>query len=613
MAAIAVALLSLALQPRALSAQPAEVVRHELSFPDRHNQYVQVRSVWPAGSDALELAMASWTPGSYLIRDFAAHVEELVATGPDGLELRVTKSAKNRWRIEGSEVGETTVSYRVWAGEMNVATSWVESGMALINGAGIFLYSEATRDWAQELHVQLPEDWSGLHTSLRPAEGTARFRARDFDELVDSPVLAGNTVEYEFEVSDQPYSLVLGSENPLWDGERSRDDVAQLVAAQQDFWGTNPFDRRYLFLNLFIGPVGGLEHDHSTVMMTSPWQMRATEDYIKWLGLVSHEFFHSWNVRRMRPRELVRYDYDGETYTRSLWLAEGLSSYYDNLLVFRAGLIDVSHYFELLAEEIRIFETTPGRRVRSAERASFDTWIKHYKPDENSINSTVSYYRKGAIIGFVSDMAIRRATDNGTSLDNVMRTMYRRYGPDAELPGGYPRGAFEDVVGELAGAEVKEQVSAMIRGTADPAVDEALAWYGLSLDRRNGGQSSTGLASSPGPGLGVSLAVDGGRLIVEQVPLGHAGAEAGLLPGDELIALGGMRVTPGDYADRVQRLREGDEIELTIARHERLMRLPLTVQAQIPDSYVILSEADIGRREKRRLQAWLGRDLRFGR
>ena len=264
----------------------------------------------------------------------------------------------------------------------------------------------------------------------------------------------------------------------------SRDDVAKIVEAQQAFWEVNPFEREYLFLNFFMGPFGGLEHDHSTVLMSGLWQVAKREDYIKWLGLVSHEFFHAWNVRRMRPEALARYDYDAEVYTRELWLAEGLTSYYDDLLLFRAGLIDVSDYFLLLAAEIRTYESMPGRQVRSAEHASFDTWVKQYKPDENSVNSTVSYYRKGAVIGFVTDTAIRRETDNRASLDTVMREMYRRYGPDGQGKGAYPPGAFEAVVEELGGPGVRAFVEDLLRSTADPDVDDALGRERRCMDRR---------------------------------------------------------------------------------------------------------------------------------
>jgi predicted metalloprotease with PDZ domain len=593
-----------------IEAQEGALVRHEVSFPERDNQYVRVTSTWPVGGSSVELAMPSWTPGSYLIRDFAAQVEDLQARGPEGQLLDVRKTSKNRWRIETPNSGELTVSYRVWAGELSVSTSWVESGQALLNGAGIFLYSEHSRRWPQQVRVRLPEDWAGVFTALPESTERGVFVARDYDELVDSPIAAGNMRRYQFQVRGWPYALVVSGTAPQWNGERALGDVAAIVEAQQEFWGGNPLEREYLFLNFFMGPFGGLEHDHSTVLMSDAWRLAEKKEYIKWLGLVSHEFFHAWNVRRMRPQALADYDYDAETYTRELWLAEGLTSYYDDLLLFRAGVLDVSDYFELLAQVISTYESMPGRQVRSAEQASFDAWIKHYKPDDNSINSTVSYYRKGAVIGFVTDTAIRRETNNRSSLDTVLRRMYARYGPDGPGKGAYPPGAFEAVVEEVAGPRVRGFVESLLRSTDAPDVDGALAWYGLRLDRTPKRTQPDGDEATPG-GFGIVWDATGTRLLAEQVLLGYSGADAGVIPGDELIAIDGVRITPEDHVARIQRLRPGQIVKLTLARHERLFTLSVDVQQAIADTYAIVASTDLKRSEKRRLEAWLGRDLRF--
>ena len=401
------------------------------------------------------------------------------------------------------------------------------------------------------------------------------------------------------------------SGNPLWDSERARDDLAKIVEAHQSFWGVNPLEREFVFFNFFMGPFGGLEHDHSTVIMCSPWQMKERNDYLKWLGVASHEFFHSWNVRRMRPAALASYDYEREVYTRELWLAEGISSYYDDLLLFRSGLISVIEYLALLAQEVRNYEVMPGRHVRSAQSASFDTWIKHYQPDENSVNSTVSYYRKGALIGFVTDTEIRRATDNRASLDTVMRGMYARFGPAGAAAGGYPPGAFEAEVERAAGAGVRAFVEELLQSTDDPDVDAALDWYGLSLDREPARSAAEIVGGSAPTGFGVVWDYSGERLVAEQVVLGHAGARAGILPGDELLAIDGFRVTPGTFAARSQRLQPGQRVELTLVRHERLLALPVDVQPAIAERYAIGAREKIRRSEQQRLEAWLGKELRF--
>lgn len=594
------------LSPAAAAVVESEV-RHTLSFPRNDNQYVQVRSEFRIAADRTDFYLPSWSPGSYLIRDYAANLENMKATAPDQRQLAVTKIAKNQWRIDTSGIDSLILEYDVWAGRMNVAESWVESSMALLNGAGLFMYSEQSRKMPQSVEVILPSSWSTVYTSLDRLGIETRFLAQDFDELVDSPILAGNSVEYPFDVNGKAYSLVLSTENRFWDGEKSAQDVAKIVAAQQKFWGVDPFDRKYLFLNLFMDKFGGLEHDHSTVMMCNSWQMRGPKDYIKWLGLVSHEFFHSWNVRRMRPQALSEYDYQQEVYTRELWLAEGLTSYYDNLLLFRGGLISVSDYFELLAEDIRNFETTPGREIRSAELSSFDTWIKHYKPDGNQLNNTISYYRKGALIGFVTDMEIRRKTKNRSSLDTVMREMYSRFGPNAAGADGYPPGAFEDTVESVAGAEVRSAVERLLQTTEDPDFDSALDWYGLALDRTPG----LSAGEQAPAGMGVGWEDTGTALVAEHVLLGYSGAAAGVLPGDELLAMDGFRVTPENFTELLQKLRKDEQVELTLVRHGRLLTVPLTVGAEIPALYAIVTQPRINNWQKNRLEAWLGRDLKF--
>ncbi len=586
------------------------LVRHSLDFPQRQNQYVHVTLQLPVDSKQLELAMPSWTPGSYVIRDYAAQVEKLQAADATGRLIEVEKVAKNRWRLATEGITEVIVSYDVWAGRLHVSSSWVESEFALINGAGVFLYSTESRDWPQEVMVNLPESWGEIQTSLKPILGPIEagklYLSKDYDELVDSPIVAGNISVYRFERKGQGYRLVSAGETEFWDNQQAVQDLAEIVDAQQKFWGVNPFDRDYLFLNFPLEFKGGLEHDHSTVMMSSRWAMRNRPDYIKWLALVSHEFFHSWNVRRMRPEALVNYDYDEEVYTRELWLAEGLTSYYDNLLLFRSGLIEVNEYFELLASEFRNYETVPGREVRSAEQASFDSWIKHYVPDANSINSTVSYYRKGSLIGFVTDAAIRRETGSRVSLDTVMRQMYKQYGPDGTGNGGYPSGAFENAVEELAGPRVRAMVDGLLRTISDPDIDEALEWYGLKLDRAPG-RSAAEQAGEPVPvDIGVSWVPDNALLNVEHVFKGGAAANAGLIPADELLAINGLRVLPGTSDDRIQRLLPGERVELTLVRNGKLFSLPVQVQHAIPEKYVIAPDNKISRREKVRLEKWLG-------
>ncbi len=602
----------LLLVPMHMTHAQSSLVEHQLRFPERQNQYVEVTLSMPVATDEIELIMPSWTPGSYLIRDYAAQVERLRASGADGKPLDVQKVAKNRWRVASSGEQAIKVSYSVWAGELATSTNWVESDFALLNGAGLFLYTESSRDWPQQVIVDLPQDWASIHTAMPGAGESQHYLAGNYDELVDSPILLGNAPDYPFSVDGQAYVLVNQGETAWWDGPKSARDVADVVAAVQKFWGVNPFARPYIFLNVIAEGTGGLEHDYSTALLTNPLQMRYRQDYVDWLALVSHEFFHAWNIRRMRPQALGAYDYAKETYTRELWLAEGVTSYYDNLLLLRSGLIAVDEYFVLLATEFHTYETTPGRRLESAEAASFDAWIKHYKPDANTINKSVSYYRKGSIIGFVTDAAIRQATDNRSSLDALMREMYLRYGPEGSAGShGYPPTAFAAIAGELAGEELIKQVETSLESTNDPDIDSVLAWYGLKLDR-SPSRTAAAEAGLPEPtDFGLVWDELAPNLLVAEVLQGGSGAKAGILPLDEILAINNLRVTKETIGERMQRLVPGEKTGILLVRHGKVITLEVITQAAVPDKYLISVSPDISKKEKDRLKSWLGVNLEF--
>jgi len=589
-------------------------VEHHLSFDHRRNQYVDVRLILPVQAEMVSLAMPNWTPGSYLIRDFAAHVESLQARSGTGKLLPVEKTEKNRWSVNAKGEQRIEVTYSVWAGELAVNTAWVESEFAMLNGAAIFLYSEDSRNLPQELVVELPAAWQNVHVALPRLGEPHRYRAGTYDELIDSPILLGNTRSYPVEVESRQYVLVNQGDDALWDGTKAANDLGKMVRTVQSFWEVNPLQREYLFLNVLANGSGGLEHDYSTVLLSTPWQMRSRYDYIRWLALATHEFFHVWNVRRLRPQSLAHYDYDRESYTRELWFAEGVSSYYDNLLLFRSGLITVDEYMGLLAEEILKYELSPGRKVRSAELASFDTWIKHYKPDANSINSDTSYYRKGSLIGFVVDAAIRKATKEDRSLDDLMREMYRLYGPakgQSQGATGYPPGAFQSLLEQWTSPELAAHLESLLTTVTDPDVDAALGYYGLRLERDPSRQAAEAAGAPVPADFGLIWSGTDPLLVVEVVVRGGSAAEAGVLPGDEVLAINSQRVDRLNIQDRMLRLQPGETAELLLARKGRVLRLPVQVQNAIPDKYRITIKPNISSREKQRMEEWLGLELKF--
>jgi predicted metalloprotease with PDZ domain len=554
------------------AAETIEPIRYTLSFPAPHTHYAEVTAMVPTGRQpSVELMMAVWTPGSYLVREYARHVETVTAVGPDGRALAVEKSRKNRWRVTTGGAACVTVKYRVYGREMSVRTNWVEADFALINGAPTFMTLADQVARPHEVVIAPAATWGRSVTGLpEMAGGAHRYRASDFDALVDSPILLGNPAVYEFSVENKLHHLVNEGEAGVFDGGRAAKDLEAIVREHARFWGCLPYDT-YVFMNLLTEAAGGLEHGNSTVLMGSRWLMRTRRSYVAWLELASHELFHVWNVKRLRPVELGPFDYETEVHTRSLWVVEGITDYYGDLLVHRAGLVSRDEFLESLSNKIEELQTAPGRAVQPLELASFDAWIKHYRPDENSPNTAASYYTKGAVVAWLLDAKIRKLTNQAKSLDDVMRTAYARFNGDR----GYTTAEFYAMVEEVAGARLQAFWDAALRGTQELQYDEALDVLGLRF------RSGVVAAEPPGKAwLGATTRNDAGRLVVSHVRRDGPAADAGLNVDDEILAIGGFRVRADRFDNRLEQHRPGDRVELLVARREQLTRLGITFGAE---------------------------------
>jgi predicted metalloprotease with PDZ domain len=557
---------------------------------------VEVEGIIPTdGQLALELAMAVWTPGSYLVREFARHIESVTATTPDGKPLAIEKSRKNRWCVQTDGANPVHVAYRVYCREMSVRTNWVEADFALLNGAPTFLTVVEDGVRPYEVTLVLPEQWHITMTGLPPvASGTPhQYWAADFDTLVDSPILAGNPAVYPFEVDGKPHFLVNEGEGGVCDGARAAHDVEQIVRAHWRMWGgALPYDK-YIFLNMITEAAGGLEHLNSTVLMTSRWHMRTRKAYLDWLGLVSHEFFHVWNGKRLHPIELGPFDYEHEMHTKSLWIVEGITSYYTELGVRRAGLCTDEEFLELLSHLIERLQTTPGRLVHPLEMSSYDAWIKLYRPDENSVNTTISYYIKGAVVAFLLDAKIQTVTAGAQCLDDVMRLAYSRYAGQR----GFTSEEFRRTIQEVAGVDLRLWYASVLEHADELDYSEAMAWFGLRF-----------ATPSPSPAkawLGVTTKVDNGRLIVTQIPRHTPAWQAGVNVDDEFLAIDEYRVRPEQWASRLEQYRPGDQVSLLVARRDRLLRLPTTFAEEPPKRWKLEVHPEASAAQRTRCASWL--------
>jgi predicted metalloprotease with PDZ domain len=503
-----------------------EAVRYTVRFPSPQTHYVEVEASYPAAGPYLDLMMAVWTPGSYLVREYARHVEGVTARSLEGRVLGVEKTRKNRWRVTTGGASRVTLTYRVYGREMSVRTNWIEGRFALLNGAPTFITpADTSVGRPHVVTLELPESWTSSVSGLAD-DGPHRFRAADFDELVDSPILAGNPAIHAFEAGGRQHLLVNEGEDGVWDGARAARDVERLVASAEAFWGELPYSK-YVFINLITEASGGLEHRNSTVLMTNRWSTSTRRAYLGWLTLAAHEFFHVWNVKRLRPVELGPFDYEREVYTTGLWVSEGLTSYYEYVIVRRAGLSTQDELLEALSTDIRQLQTTPGRLQQPVEDASFDAWIKHYRPDENTPNTAISYYTKGAVVGFLLDARIRAATGGARSLDHVLRLAHERYSGSR----GFTDEDFRLTVHEIAGRDFGGWWTHVLESTDELDYTEALDWLGL---RFRPAARAEGAAGNPKAWLGVTTRIDSGRLIVTQVRRETPAYEAGVNVDDEM-------------------------------------------------------------------------------
>lgn len=549
------------------AAQALEPIRYTVSFPAPHTHYVEIDALYPTDArPQIELMMAVWTPGSYVVREYARHVEGLTASDPAGRRLVVEKTRKNRWRVSANAASTVRVRYRVYAHEMSVRTNWVDDELALLNGAPTFItLLESPSRRAHEVRVVLPRGWSRSLSAMPPGNGVNTYVAADYDTLVDSPIVAGSPSVYEFAVRGKPHYFVNFRERGIWNGPQAVQDLAKLTNAIAAFWGDVPFDRFYFF-NIIGSSRNGLEHRYSTVM-TVPLDATKTRDgYLEWLSLASHEYFHAWNGKRLRPIELGPFDYENEVYTKSLWFVEGLTDYYAELMLVRAGVATMGECLQALSEQIRSLQSTPGRLEQSVEMASYDAWIKYYRTDENTPNSAISYYVKGAVVGFLLDARIRRLTRGAQSLDEVLRRMWRQFAAGKGFTGIDIRGAIVSVVGPEHAQDMAGWLYLSLETTGELAYVEALEWFGLRMTPPPG---------SPQPWLGASTIVEDGRTIVSGVRRESPAAVAGLSLLDEIVAVDGRPLPPGGLAQRLDDFSIGARVTLTVSRTGR--PLPIDV------------------------------------
>jgi predicted metalloprotease with PDZ domain len=580
-------------------------MRYHLSAPEPHSHLFHVEMRVDRPGRATELVLPVWTPGSYLVREFSRHLEGLAAEDGQGCPLRVERLDKHRFRVEAGGAPEIRVRYRVYANELTVRTCHLDGTHGFLNGAAVFPFVPGREREPHVVEVAAPEGWS-VATAL--AGGPSEFTARDYDELADSPIEIGTHRVVRFAALDRPHEIAVWGRGNL-DEARLAADARRIVETFAGLMGGLPYERYLFILHLSDRRRGGLEHASSTTLHLSRTGFYPPETYEETLGLLAHEFFHAWNVKRIRPAALVPFDYGREQYTRLLWWFEGATSYYEQLALSRAGLLPPGRWLRNLGRALTVLERTPGAGKMSLEEASFLTWVKHYRPDENSVNSAISYYLKGELVALALDLALRRA---GRSLDELVRTLWARHGGGGGAGAGIPEDGIEAAAGEIFGAEeARRFFDRHVRGTG--ALELDLDLVGLRLRRRvSAGLDDRGGTPPPpenGNGragwLGAEIPV-GPKLLVKEVREGSPAHRAGLYAEDEIVAESGFRIDRAGLWERLRERGPGGALRLTVFRRDELVEVPVPLGEPPEDAVWLEPVPGATPAQKAAFEAWSG-------
>ena len=589
---------------QAADVNPAPSIAFTVSMPKPHTHMLEVaidlkRQAGEVPSADL-FVMPVWTPGSYMVREFARHVQDFAVQDSAGKALAWEKTDKNSWRVTTNGAREYRVTYRVYANELSARTNELNSDHAFWTNAALLMYLEGALKAPSTLQILAPQPWK-IATGLPPALGQRNtFRAENFDVLYDSPVEVSNFKTISFDVKGVPHRIVIDGEGN-YDVDRLRLDVKKIVETEIEIMGGEIPYRDYTFiLHLRTGFGGdGLEHANSTSLGFAPFNFKPEARYRGFLTLVAHEFFHLWNVKRIRPDVLGPFDYTRENYTKSLWIAEGFSSYYENLVLVRANLLSVKDFLAEVARSFQSLQNRPGRLVMSVEEASFDAWIKFYRQNENSINSQADYYDKGAILGLLLDLHIRRMSSGRKSLDDVMRYLYVEF---YKKDRNYTPQDFQRACELMAGGSLESFFDKYVRGREELNYNEALEAAGLVLNTTG----PAGTKAEQKPYLGADLVQENDRLVVRRVIAGGPAYEQGLNAGDQILALNNRRASKDFFDARLAEKRPGDPISLTIFRFDELSTLLIKLGGRIDVPYTITPVAVPSSLQKAVYESWLG-------
>ena len=512
------------------------MLHYQIEFDDYRQHLIHVTLRFVADPTQV-LSLPTWIPGSYLIREFSKHIESVRAYDEEGRLLEIQKFEKNKWRLFNTDHELITVEYDVYAYDLSVRGAYVDQTRLYVNPACACLGLEGQEDKAVEVELFLPDELKHFQLATGMAskslvKGRFTLKAKNYAELIDAPFELAEQTRFSFEANGIPHEFVVSGKHAM-NAARMQQDIEKICATEISMFGSAPFSN-YTFMTMATAnSYGGLEHPNSTSLISPREDLpkanepeEPSEDYQRFLGLCSHEYFHSWLVKFIRPENFVNYDLNKEGYTSLLWIFEGFTSYYDDLILLRSGVISQASYIKLLKTQIDRYLQNPGRFVQSVSESSFDAWVKFYRQDENSNNAGTSYYNKGCLVALCLDLGLRL---RGSSLDALMRKLYENAQKGIQV---HERTIVE-LCNELTGDNWIEQINHLINTTDELPLDQLFPEFGLSYSLKND-------KSLP---LGLKLVDKPEGVLVQSARRDGAAAQAGLSAHDVIIAIDGLKAT----------------------------------------------------------------------
>ncbi|MBK6725486.1 MAG: M61 family metallopeptidase [Acidobacteria bacterium] len=586
-------------KPTPVAAKP---VPPEISYtvsmpkPATHLLEVEMRVSWAQMPDQTELKMPVWTPGSYLVREYARHVQAFVAKDANGGDLKWRKTSKNTWQVDSKGVKEFVARYKVYSNELTVRTNELNDEHAFWNNTALLFFVKDQLKVSPTVRVIPFGNWK-VATGLPAVPGAENtFKANDYDVLYDAPFEVSDYKEFKFDVLGKPHRYVITGEGN-YDPKKLVADTAKIVEeGAKIFGGELPYNDYTFILNLRGG--GGLEHLNSTALQTNRFGFKPDARYKGFLGLVAHEHFHLWNVKRIRPDALGPFDYENENYTKLLWVAEGATEYYSNILLLRAGLITQREFLAQRARGIQQLQARPGRFETSLEESSFDAWIKFYRPDENAVNNQISYYDKGEIVNMMLDMSIRSASGGTKSLDDVMRYLWAEF---FKKNRNFTPEDYQKVSEMMAGKSLDDFFAKYVRGREDIDYDSIVNPFGLQMK-----------VTTPNANrayIGADTVEENGRLNIRTVPANTPAYEQGLNTGDQIVAMDGYRASTAFLTSYLNEKKPNDKVKLSIFRFDKLSEMTFTLGSNDRREYSFATVAEPTEAQQKLYRSYFNADL----